>query len=469
MRHLIRMTAGQHERIKRHVLPADGREAAAVLLCGRGASERGCLLVVRDVHEIPHDACSVREPDRLVWPTQALQPLILRAMREKLAIVKVHGHPGGYASFSSTDDQSDHELFRSVHGWTDDGLPHASMIFLPDGSCIGRMGADTGAFTPVDLVQVVGDQLRLCFADGTAASGAEFMRRHEQAFGEATTGLLRRLRVAVIGVSGTGEPLVEQLVRLGVGGLVLVDPDHVEKLNLNRLPHATTEDARSRRAKVDVTADAIRRADLGTDVVTYRSNLKDPRVIREVSTCDLVFGCMDGAEGRHLLNRIATFYSLPYIDVGVRLDADGRGGINQICGSVHWLQPGGSSLLSRGVITLDRVRAEGLRRQAPEEYARLRRERYIKGVDEERPAVISVNTMFASLAVCELLARLHPYRDDDNANYARLTVSLTQTRFESAVDGPPCSLLARHVGRGDTVPLLDDPELTEEEACARSA
>jgi hypothetical protein len=390
-------------------------------------------------------------------------------MREKLAIVKVHGHPGGFANFSSTDDQSDRELFRSVHGWTDDGLPHGSMILLPDGSCVARMVAETGAFTPVDLVTVVGDQLQLFFAEGVAQKAPAFVRRHEQAFGEGTTALLRRLRIAVVGASGTGEPLGEQLMRLGVGGLVLVDPDCVEDINLNRLPHATTEDARLGRPKVDVTADAIRRAGLGTDVVTYRSNLKDPQVIREVSTCDLVFGCMDGAEGRHLLNRIATFYSLPYIDVGVRLDADGRGGINQICGSVHWLQPGGSSLLSRGVITLDRVRAEGLRRQAPEEYARLRRERYIKGVDEERPAVISVNTMFASLAACELLARLHPYRDEDNANYARLTISLTQTRFESAADGTPCSLLARHVGRGDAVPLLDDPELTEEETCARSA
>jgi hypothetical protein len=87
------------------------------------------------------------------------------------------------------------------------------------------------------------------------------------------------------------------------------------------------------------------------------------------------------------------------------------------------------------VLTLDRIRAESLRRQAPEEYARLRRKRYIKGVDEERPVVISVNTIFASLAARELLARLHPYRDDDNANYARLTISLTQTRFESAADG----------------------------------
>ncbi|MGZ3387313.1 MAG: ThiF family adenylyltransferase, partial [Isosphaeraceae bacterium] len=82
------------------------------------------------------------------------------------------------------------------------------------------------------------------------------------------------------------------------------------------------------------------------------------------------FGCMDGAEGRNLLNRLATFYCLPYFDVGVRLEADGHGGVSQVCGSVHYLQPGGSSLLSRGVIAAEDIEAEALRRTDPAEYER---------------------------------------------------------------------------------------------------
>lgn len=322
---------------------------------------------------------------------------------------------------------------------------------------------------PVDLVTILGDDLRLFSRHGSQRAAPPFMRRNAQAFGAATTEMLAKLRIAVIGVSGTGQPLAEQLMRLGVGELVLVDPDAVENVNLNRLPHATLGDAEDSLPKVDATARAIHRAGIGTRVVTMPRNLKDPEVVRAVSACDIVFGCMDGAEGRHLLNRLATFYILPYIDVGVRLEADGSGGIRQICGSVHWLQPGGSSLLSRGVISLEDVRAEGLLRRAPAEYASLRKEKYIKGVNEERPAVISVNTLFSSLAACELLARLHPYRDDENAEHARLTISLTQVRFESAADGAPCAVLARHVGRGNVTPLLEDPELSEETQCARSA
>jgi hypothetical protein len=469
MRHLLRMTKEQDDRLRAHVLPADGREAAAVALCGRGQHDDTSLLVVREIHEIPYEACAVRRADQLVWSTGAISALLPRAMREHLAVIKVHGHPNGFPAFSATDDASDRELFKSIHGWTDDGLAHGSMVMLPGGAHVARVVDDAGQFVPFDLVTVLGDDLRIFGASDSGKMARPFTRRNSQAFGAMTTEMLGRLRVAIVGVSGTGQPLAEQLLRLGVGTIVLVDPDRVEELNLNRLPHATFDDAKGSLPKVEATARAVRVADIGTRVITLQRNLKDPEVVRAVSACDVVFGCMDGAEGRHLLNRLATFYTLPYIDVGVRLEADGHGGIRQICGSVHWLRPGGSSLLSRGVITLEAVRAEGLRRRAPGEYERLRKEKYIKGVDEERPAVISVNTLFSSLAACELLARLHPFRDDDNAEYARLTISLTQVRFESAVDGPPCSVLARHVGRGDVAPLLDDPELSEAAPCARSA
>jgi len=460
------MTGDQHARLVTHVIAPDDCEAAAVLLCGRGLGGDTEILTVREVHPVPYEACSLREPDRLTWGTETLRPLLARAAKEHLAVVKAHGHPNGLRAFSPTDDTSDHELFRSVHGWTDDGRPHGSVVVLPDGECIARFVDDAGAFAPVDLVTVVGDDLRFFWRDPLVTGPPDFTRRHAQAFGEGTVATLRRLSVAVVGVSGTGAPVVEQLLRLGVGRLVLVDPDRVEERNLNRITHTTRVDARAARLKVDVAAEAVRRADLGTEVVTYARNLKDPEVVRAVAACDLVFGCMDGAEGRHLLNRLATFYVLPYLDVGIRLDADGRGGVSQVCGSVHWLTPGGSSLVSRGVISLAEVAAEGLRRQSPAEYARRREEKYIKGVREDRPAVVSVNTTFAGLAVTELLARLHPFRDDGNAPCARLTCTLSQVRFECAEDGPPCPMLSRHVGRGDTVPLLLDPELSEAERAA---
>ena len=246
-----------------------------------------------------------------------------------------------------------------------------------------------------------------------------------------------------------------------MGKLILVDPDKVEEKNLNRIMNATMDDALSGRFKVDVAADAVARMKLGTEVIPVPENIVNPKVVRLVAESDVALGCMDGAEGRNLLNRLAAFYCIPYFDVGVRLEADGRGGISQICGSVNYLQPGGSSLLSRKAVTTEAIAAEGLRRTDPAAYAEQVKARYIKGVQEDRPAVVSVNMHYASLAVNEFLARLHPYRDDGNDGFAKFGSSLTQARFFQEGDGESCPSLSRHVGRGDTMPLLDMPVLSE--------
>jgi hypothetical protein len=170
---------------------------------------------------------------------------------------------------------------------------------------------------------------------------------------------------------------------------------------------------------------------------------------------------MDSVEGRNLLNRLATFYTLPYFDVGVQRVADGLGGIDEACGAVHYVKPGGQSLLDRRAYTLKQLKAEGLRRTDPGAYEAQLGAGYIDGVQEDRPAVISINMHLASAAVNEFLARLHPYRLDDNREFAVVRPSLIQGHLYRDEEGPPSEGLARIVGRGDVRPLLDMPELSE--------
>ena len=259
---------------------------------------------------------------------------------------------------------------------------------FPDGRMIGRTVDDCGRFTSVSSINVVGDDLPFWPARTDNSTVPEFGHRVAQTFGAGTYELLRQLRVAVIGCSGTGSPVVEQLARNSVGTLVLVDPDRVEAKNLNRILNTTRADARNRRFKVDVLARAISKMGLGTVVKTCPTSLFDPRAIKAVASCDIVIGCMDSIDGRHLLNKLATFYLLPYFDLGVKIEADGSGGVDQVCGTVHYLQPGGSSLLSRHVYTMEQVRAAGIYRTDPAAYHSQLEQGYIRGVPEDRPAVI---------------------------------------------------------------------------------
>jgi ThiF family len=459
----LSMTGRQYEQLRSHVLPPDGREAVAIALCAQfgGVPPR---LLVRKIFLIPHEACSERLPDRVTWPTELIVPLLEEANRRNYSVVKVHGH-WTFPRFSRTDDDSDRRLFPSVDGWVEADVPHGSAVIMGDGSIFGRLVAPDGAFSPLLRIMIVGDRIRLFDATTDRAGEAvpEFALRNAQAFGEGTIARLRGLSVAVVGCSGTGSPVVEQLVRLGVGRVVLVDPDAVEEKNLNRILNSTMMDAINGVAKVDMFARAIERIGLGTEVVPIAANLISPQTVRAVAGCDVLFGCVDSVEARYILNKLATFYLLPYFDLGVRIEADSRGGVDQICGSVHYLQPDGSSLLSRGLVTMEAVRAEGTRRRNPETYEELLRDKYISGASQPvgRPAVISVNMLIASLGVNELLARLHGYRDEPDSEYAVQTFSLTQAALYTEPEGEPCKILSRYAGRGDTNPLLEEVELSE--------
>ena len=462
MKTILRMTGLQHEKLRQHLFPSDGCEAVAVAICGRRAGDDNHILTVREIHVIPYEDCSVRTPIQVTWSTESLVPKLVRLRDTNDALVKIHSHPVGLRGFSATDDKADRDLFASVHGWAESDAPHASCIMLPDGELFGRTIGTNGKFGSIASISVAGDDIRFWNKSIVSSEDIpEFASRHAQAFGNGTFNTLRCMSVAVVGCSGTGSPLIEQLVRLGVGRLVIVDPDRVEEANLNRILNTTIDDVLSGEFKVEVIARAVRRMGLGTTVVPITRNLFDAETVRAVASCDILFGCMDSIDGRHLLNRIAVFYSIPYFDLGVKLVADGSGGVDQICGTVHYLQPDRSSLLSRGTYTLKQFTAAALRRSNPAEYERQLKEKYIVGAGERRPAVISVNMLIASIAVNELLARIHRFRDDGNEKYAATRVSLTQstTYYEPEMD--VCRVLARHVGRGDVKPLLEMPELSE--------
>ncbi len=138
---------------------------------------------------------------------------------------------------SGIDDESDAALAIPFAGLFEEGRLHGSAVILPDGSLFGceLTAGEIGEYS--DSVMVVGDNIRFWSYRPLEAYGEDDLR-NQQAFGEGTISLLRSLRVAVIGCSGTGSVVMEQLARLGVGPLVLIDPDpcHVTR-NHCRITH----------------------------------------------------------------------------------------------------------------------------------------------------------------------------------------------------------------------------------------
>jgi hypothetical protein len=452
----LRIAGIHHQSLKRHLFPGDGLEAVAFALCGSLDRPTSRVLTVRKIVTVPYADCN-RAPDQITWSTRTLASVLDEARARRQAIVKFHSHPSSFRQFSEPDNQSDRETFASVSSWLDDSLPHGSAVMLPDGSMFGRALSE-GGWQPFPSITVAGDDISYWWPEGDVVEKSDVFEAQDQLFGSGTTNLLRKLRIGVVGCSGTGSIVIELLARLGIRVLVLVDYQCVERRNLNRIPNARMSDVG--KAKVKVLARAVRSMGLGTEAVPLKLNLYDRRAVKEIAACDAVFGCMDTAEGRHLLNRLATFYLVPYFDVGVHLAADGAGGIDEASGVIHYLQPGLSSLLSRKAYTLERVTAENLFRTNPHEYQDQRKRGYIEGVDEKSPAVASINATVASLAVNEFLARIHPFRSRANRDAAITRVNFMETLIFPEQDGAPCPALSPHVGRGDVETLLEWPSLS---------
>jgi hypothetical protein len=453
------MTSEQHSQLMSHLFPGDGCEAVALLLCGRRESESHPALVVRKVVPVPYASCSIRTPDRVQWSTDVLDELIPEIWKSNASVIKVHCHPGGFDCFSDLDDVSDQELATSFDGLFKEGRMHGSLVLLPDGSLFGRTLQSGSIGDDLRSILVIGNNIDVWSRQ--RVEQREDDRRTKQAFGAGTVRALSSLQVAVIGCSGTGSVVVEQLARLGVGGFVLVDPDHIEHKNLNRILNATWEDAEQGIAKVDVCRRTIKFLGRGQCVLPLCMNLDTPEAVRAVAECDVIFGCVDTAEGRNLANRIAAYYLLPYIDVGVSLAANGVGGIATISGAINYYAPGLQSLLERGAITEAQIRAEETKRTNPERFAELRKQKYIQGVEVDRPAVISVNTFFAALAINEFLARIHAFRNVDNNDFGTVRGDLCEFALLREPGLASTGHLSRYIGAGDQSPLLGRVSLQE--------
>lgn len=457
----LRITEQHYKTLYEHLFPGDNKESVALALCGRLETTESVKFLVHKLILIPVSDCTERTEVIVNWKTDKLIAELESASKRKFSILKIHSHPTGFPDFSKTDDKSDHELFTSLHSWIDNVSNHASAVMLPDGSIFARAWGISLKPIPVKRVMITGGDIRFFNHSVPIEEIEEFSIRTAQTFGKGTTQLLKTLSIAVIGCSGTGSPTIEQLFRLGVGKLVIVDPDVIEKKNLNRILTSTLDDAVKKSFKVDVIKKAIEKAGLGTEVHAYSANLFDsPDVIREVASCDAIFGCMDSVDGRHLLNQVASIYLTPYFDLGVKLVADGQGGVSQIWGTVHYVTPGQSSLLTRGVYTNEDLRAAGILRKNPEQFQNLKKEGYIKNVNVESPAVISVNMQISSLSVIELLARLHRFRVDENNDSAVTRISLTDGYIQKDAESSLLkdSYLEKLYGRGDMIPFLNMPE-----------
>lgn len=453
----LALTLPVHQRLRAHLFPGDGYEAAALLLCTSVHSRREKLLV-RDILPVPYAACARRTADSIRWPGKFVEAAIERAEKDQLSIIAAHSHPGGLFAFSQVDDDSDRTLIPALFHGTDRKC--GSAIMTPNGAMRARIYSAAGMPAPVDLIMCTGHDIDLWWNVGTTANG---VAQRPLTFTSGMTEWLGRMSVCVIGVSGTGSIVAEQLARLGFGEIILIDFDKIEPHNLNRILNATAEDAKNGALKVDMFADVIRTYRSGCDVVRVPHSIATRDAVLAACEADILFSCVDTAEGRFIADRLATFFQMPLFDVGVsiptRVAPAGERVIAEACGRIDYVYPGGSSLQDRGVYDAAELEAEYLARTAPDSLRQKLTDGYLRGAAEQAPAVICLNMRAASACVMEFIARAFPFRHIGNEERARTIFTLSDGDEDFSPEAAFSASANSYLGLGLQEPLLGLPAL----------
>ena len=390
LRYTFTLLDQHYQQLRRALLP-DKNECGALALCGRsrqvdpwtGVVEERAL--VREVIEVPAEAFIERTPTSLTWSTTPLFNAAKRAMSNDYAICIAHSHPGGGLFFSQFDDIADRESFEIVFGRMETERPHFAMVMDQSGEFIVRGYGQDLRPQPAELSRVVGNRIQIRYPGrGNGVPPYEFDRQ-VRVFGARATEDLTHLRVAIVGCGGTGSAVASLLARSGVSRFLLIDSDRVDITNLNRLHLSTRADAIARRFKVDVVGDAIAEIGLAQSVVRMKSYVDSPECRDALRACDIIFGCTDDHLGRNYLNRLAYFYLIPVIDLGVLIDPNDKGSYDSFDGRVTVVQPGYPCQVCRQLISPQRMLEEGMRRRDPVRYEQYLRAGYVQNGMTQAP------------------------------------------------------------------------------------
>lgn len=371
-------------------------EVIGFFFCTRHSLPSGNCRLLPRTWIVPSRECyDVQSAGGLELRQDFHQYLVDTYLRKGLDVVHIHTHPGLWSPhFSSVDDHHEAEYAQFlaripgqpllVSGVFNERLEHGRFRLWK-----------AGAHAPSDEVVFSTSWLGSSREEGQSSEEQVRFDR-QRVFGAGVQEALGRMTVGLVGCGGLGAVFAEQLSRLGVRSWVLVDPDHLDDTNLNRMPFATPAMAKRAWPKVRYVKQLIKRAwPTGSSVRGLMVNVNKPHVERALAACDLLVVATDNHMSRMVAQGIALRYVRPLLSLGTLIEArDGQDGMRFYCRVTHPPLHGGWCLMCAGIIDPVVAATEA----APPEMAMMVQEAGYVG-DVAAPAVYWLNSACASVGV----------------------------------------------------------------------
>lgn len=429
-------------------------ERGAYALCRISSTDQETRLLVRTIIPVAEeDIIEATAVSMKITPRSFLRAM-KTADQTKQVFVFIHSHPEGFENHSGQDDVQEKMLFGTAYNRINTKGVHASLVLSSPEKPVGRVWLQDSTVEPMSMIRVIGSRFSFYSQYADLDPLPVFFDRQVRAFGEDMQRLLRRLHIGIVGAGGTGSAVTEQLIRLGVGTLTISDGQTFESSNVNRVYGSRVTDEGN--SKVAIAERLATQIGLGTVIIPVDDPVSYQSVISQLKNCDLIFGCTDDHWGRAILTRLAVYYNIPILDMGVKIDSDDAV-IKSIQGRVTTLLPGYACLFCRQRIDPERVKNESLQALDPEAVNDLRREGYAPELEDPAPSVVPFTTNIACLAVAELIHRLTGFMGTERVtNEVIVRFDETEIRRNSQRSRSDCFCGDNYyISRGDTSPLLD--------------
>ena len=348
-------------------------------LFSNAPNENGCFLLGNSYHRRTGEPVMIatemippggdswnKDGEHMLEPTSSyINNSVVRADNADTSLIFVHTHPGAFhpPSFSSIDEMSNRRLFRNLSQI----LPNR-----PLGSLV---------------------------LSRKSVHGVSFENGKISSISQGRQALLRNMKIAIVGVGGTGSAVAVQLARMGVGSLTLLDRDTIDESNLSRVYGSKKKDVG--KPKVGVLKKYLSTySKMRVDAIQADITAQD--MTQHLCDSDIIFGCTDNLTSRAVLNDVALQYYTPLIDVGCRIHLKNHESIEQAIAKVQVVTPDTACLWCTGTLDGAVIMQEAL----PEnEKRKLVEEGYYQSI-ENQPSIISVTALAASMGVNKLLSLL---------------------------------------------------------------
>lgn len=443
----ISIASNDHDRLMAHLFPGDYDEHGAVLHAGIAIRGSALRLTVQNVvcAESGHDYAAGKFGYRALDPT-FIHRQIVRCRDSRLAYLAVHNHGSDrHVGFSRIDFESHERGYPALRD-IGKGVPVGALVF-------GRRSVAADIWMPdgtrrtLGVYRVVGPTIKRLYSEPSAApDAAPAYDRQIRMFGAAGQALLANSKVAVVGLGGVGSLVAEYLARLGVGHLVLIDPDPIEDTNLSRVVGATAADVETGQLKTQIAVRHAREVTKDAVLDAVPEDVAKDSIAKTLCDCDFIFLAADSMRARLLVNAVTHQYLVPAIQIGAKIRPNASGSIEDAMSAVRHLRPRHGCLWCNGLIDPAQLAVEAKTDEERKDQA--------YGVREHNPSVITLNAVAAAHAVNDFLfdfLDLRPQTTETAYQHFHFLKGVSQQVIPRR--DPECRECGLRFGMGDAIEL----------------